>query len=64
MMVTKQEEYSIWLGGIGIGSSRSLTSAKRRARRAAMEEVTWYGTVRWTVRDRDGRIVADGIVTV
>lgn len=57
----RQPEYAIYVGRMGMGTSRSLASARRRARRAAREEVAWYGTVRWAVRDQAGRVVADGI---
>lgn len=60
---SREREYTIWVGRIGVGTSRSLPSARRRARRAAEEEARWTGTARWTVLDEQGRAVADGIVT-
>jgi methionine-rich copper-binding protein CopC len=46
---------------MGFGTSRSLESARRRARRMAQEEAGTYGTVQWRVVDADGRTVANGI---
>lgn len=59
----RQPEYAIYVGRMGMGTSRSLASARRRARRAAREEAVWYGMVRWAVHDASGRLVADGIET-
>jgi hypothetical protein len=53
--------YVIFIGRMGCGVSRSLASARRRARKMAREEAGWYGTVRWRIVDEAGRIVADGI---
>lgn len=60
-MKAREAGYTLWVGRMGVGTARSLASARRRARAAARQEVGWYGTVRWFVRDASGRVLADGV---